>query len=412
MEAKLRPKPPGACTMERPVTFAEFGLDMKPYFTTYKDRDRPSTFAHFGVDVEREKPIVKSFVGPYRKWSNIDRKEKVFLTTTLLGLLIILGLTVDRLAIINSATDDFTFALLLLVNTVFCIYYVIHSILREHPHELFVFAFSLTALIVYCIANFAETIEMDFSHVKLIRLIVVCLIGPFSISLGIYIGIKYMRSRRVIFRTVGANIHLQDLCGNMYFFSDLIKFDLQLQTSMLILVLDDGTNSNVYEKVVMGLGLPLGIIWHIIGFLSIRFENKILVTIFLLACWVLPVYTTYKFIDLCTRWPTFLTKADKLLPSCIIVCGILSILTRVFLVVIVLYLSMNFGHNLGEKVFGGKSAGSVSSIKIRTLSRTRRSFLNRRPVSWPRVARFKSSRRSRDDMRQQLTRTETVDVLL
>ena len=64
MESKLRPKPPGTLRAERPVTFAEFGLDMKPYFTTFKDHDRPATFAHFGVDVEREKPIVKSFVGP------------------------------------------------------------------------------------------------------------------------------------------------------------------------------------------------------------------------------------------------------------------------------------------------------------------------------------------------------------
>ncbi len=71
MEAKLRPKTPGAVPVERPLTFAEFGLDLKPYFTTYKDLDRPATFAHFGVDVEREKPIVKSFVGPV-SFVNID----------------------------------------------------------------------------------------------------------------------------------------------------------------------------------------------------------------------------------------------------------------------------------------------------------------------------------------------------
>ena len=67
MESKLRPKVPGAMHIkrsERPLTFAEFGLDMKPYFTTFKDRDRPATFANFGVDVEREKPTVNSLVGP------------------------------------------------------------------------------------------------------------------------------------------------------------------------------------------------------------------------------------------------------------------------------------------------------------------------------------------------------------
>lgn len=49
---------------ERPVTFAEFGLDLKPYFTEFKDHDRPSTFAEFGVDVERDRPTVDTLVGP------------------------------------------------------------------------------------------------------------------------------------------------------------------------------------------------------------------------------------------------------------------------------------------------------------------------------------------------------------
>ena len=62
---KLRQKPPGRVLLpERPATFAEFGLDLKPYFTLYKDQDRPATFAHFGVDVERERPVVDTVVGP------------------------------------------------------------------------------------------------------------------------------------------------------------------------------------------------------------------------------------------------------------------------------------------------------------------------------------------------------------
>ena len=42
-----------------------------------------------------------------------------------------------------------------------------------------------------------------------IRLIVICIVGPFSLCLGIIIGWQYLRARNLIFRTVGANIHLQ-----------------------------------------------------------------------------------------------------------------------------------------------------------------------------------------------------------
>ena len=51
---------------ERPVTFAEFGLDLKPYFTEFKDDDRPSTFADFGVDVESERTTVDTLIGPVK----------------------------------------------------------------------------------------------------------------------------------------------------------------------------------------------------------------------------------------------------------------------------------------------------------------------------------------------------------
>ncbi|XP_022104255.1 uncharacterized protein LOC110986588 [Acanthaster planci] len=381
---KLRPKPARVKLPERPATFAEFGLDMKPYFTLYKDHDRPATFAHFGVDVERERPLVDTVVGPYRKWFNINRREKVFLVTGTVSLLVTLGLTIDRLVASDKATPYFTFALLLVVNIVFCLFYMFHAILLEHPHELFVFAFSIAALFIYCIANFVETLEDGLDIVKLVRLIVMCVFGTFNMVYGMYLGTMYHRQRNLIFRTVGANINLQALCGNMYLFSDLLKFNIQLETSMVILVLDDGIylNTNM-EKIVLGLGLPVTLIWNILGFLAIRYENKLLVGLFLLTCWVLPVYTTYKFVDVSFLWKTWTEHSQKVLPSCILVCGILGILVRVFLVVVVVHLSQNFGHGLGGKVFGAKKL-SRPGLRLRGLER--------RPMSWPRARAFPNKR--------------------
>ena len=49
----------------------------------------------------------------------------------------------------------------------FCLFYVIHAILREHPYELFVFAFSVLVLLIYCVSNFAETFGEGLDIVKL-----------------------------------------------------------------------------------------------------------------------------------------------------------------------------------------------------------------------------------------------------
>ncbi|XP_038075543.1 uncharacterized protein LOC119743225 [Patiria miniata] len=382
---KLRHKPGRVKLPERPATFAEFGLDMKPYFTLCKDHDRPATFAHFGVDVERERPLVDTVVGPHRKWFDISVREKVFLVTVAMSLLVTLGLTIDRLAASDKASPNFTFALLLIVNIVFCLFYVFHAILLEHPYELFVFAFSITALLIYCVSNFVETLGEGLNIVKLVRLVVIGLFGTFDMIYGMYLGAMYYRQRNLIFRTVGANINLQALCGNMYLFSDLLKFNVQLETSMVILVLDDGIYLNTsMEKIVLGLGLPVTLIWNVVGFLAIRYENRILVGLFLLTCWVLPVYTTYKFVDISFLWPTWTQHSQKVLPSCILVCGILAILVRAFLVVVVVHLSQNFGHGLGEKVFGGKK---ISRPHIRL---PRRPEL--RPMSWPLARAFPNKR--------------------
>ncbi|XP_072175297.1 uncharacterized protein [Diadema setosum] len=378
---------------ERPVTFAEFGLDLKPYFTEFKDHDRPSTFADFGVDVERERSTIDTLVGPYRKFSKLNREEKVFLVLCLLTILVTLGLTADRVAIVEKASDDFTFAILLLINILFCLYYVVHGVLGEHAYELIVFAFSMSVIFVYCITNFIETSE---DSVKLARLVLVCIFFPFQIGFSIYMGVKYRRAKNLIFRTVGANIHLQDLCGNMYLFVDLLKVDLQLETSMVILVLDDGININGFEKIVLSLGLPLGLMWNILGFLALRYENRILVVLFLATGWILPAFITYKFIDLSMRWEQWPTKADKLLPTCIIVCGILGLIIRVFLVVVCVHLTMNFGQGLGEKVYGARkrtdTTDNLTNPPVVRRSRHRLLPNRSRPFSWPQFT-LSSSRR-------------------
>ncbi|XP_071840314.1 uncharacterized protein [Apostichopus japonicus] len=210
----------------RPLTFAEFGTDLKPYFTTYQDPERPLSFLELGLDVEKESSTFDTRVGKYRKWKGLSIAEKLFFTTSVIFLVTFLALTTNRLFFADKYSQDFTFVLLLLLNAAFCLYYVIHGIFREHGFELFVYAFSVGVVLIYCVENFFET---EIGPVKLARLVVVGIFAPPEVAYAIYLGWHYQQSKNLIFRTVGANLYRQNLCVKMYMFVDLLKFDLQLE---------------------------------------------------------------------------------------------------------------------------------------------------------------------------------------
>ncbi|XP_071840313.1 uncharacterized protein [Apostichopus japonicus] len=279
----------------RPLTFAEFGTDLKPYFTTYQDPERPLSFLELGLDVEKESSTFDTRVGKYRKWKGLSIAEKLFFTTSVIFLVTFLALTTNRLFFADKYSQDFTFVLLLLLNAAFCLYYVIHGIFREHGFELFVYAFSVGVVLIYCVENFFET---EIGPVKLARLVVVGIFAPPEVAYAIYLGWHYQQSKNLIFRTVGANLYRQNLCVKMYMFVDLLKFDLQLECSVFILGLKGGVKTELMESLLVGLGVPISLTWNLIGYLAVRYEKRVLLFIFIATGWLQPTYVTYKFIDL------------------------------------------------------------------------------------------------------------------
>ncbi|XP_033095974.1 uncharacterized protein LOC117100404 [Anneissia japonica] len=384
---------------QRPATFGDFGFDVRDLIHKSKSLDRPVTFADFGVDVEKEKPIVHTAIGTCRKLSNLDCKEKVFVCLSLFTMLFCIGLTIERLLIVDIQSSNFTFVLLVLVNCVFCVYYVVHAVLREHPWELFAFGTVVLMVLAICIANYILTYHHTQDHVKLVRLVLISCVAPFVLALAIKIGINYHRARNLIFRTVGANLQLQHICGKMYLFADLQKFDLQLQISMLVLVLKEGASLNLFEEIVLGVGIPLGLIWNVLGYISVWRESKSLVAIYLSTSWIFPAYILYKYIDIGYDW---LPTSSKLLPTCIIICGTLAFIIRVWLVGVIVFLYRHFGHALGNKVFGsGRNWRNSSGMEIKTFRPKSSSRLSSvRLKTWP--PKFKKSlkdkRRSERDL--------------
>ncbi|XP_071945588.1 uncharacterized protein [Antedon mediterranea] len=371
----------------RPATFGDFGIDVRDLINKSKSLDRPVTFADFGVNVEKEKPIIQTAIGTCRKISDLTCKEKVFVCLSLFTLLFCIGLTIERLLIVDTLSADFTFVLLILVNCVFCVYYVIHAVLKEHPWELFVFSTMILLVLVVCIVNYTITYNHSKDHVKLVRLVLISCVAPFVVILAAKIGINYHRAKNLIFRTVGANLKLQNICGKMYLFADLQKFDLQLQISMLVLVLKEGANLNLLEEIVLGVGIPLGLIWNVLGYVSVWRESKPLVVFYLSTSWIFPAYILYKYIDIGFNW---VSEASKLLPTCIIICGTLALIIRLWIVGIIGYLYRHFGHDLGNKVFGSGEQWRNSSIEIKQFRPKSTSRLSSvRLKTWP--PKFKKS---------------------
>lgn len=381
----------------RPLTFAEFGADLKPYFTTYQDPERPSSFLELGLDVEKESSTFDTRVGKYRKWKGLSIFEKIFLVSSLVFLLSFLALTTDRLVVVDKSSQDFTFVLLLLLNAVFCVYYVAHGIFREHGFELFVYAFSVGVVLIYCFENHFET-ELD--SLKLARFVLVVVFVPPEIAFAVYLGWHYHQTKNLIFRTVGANLYRQNLCVKMYMFADLLKFDLQLECSVVILGLKGGVKSNLTEGLLVGLGVPISLMWNLIGYLAVRYEKRTLLLIFIATGWLQPTYVTYKFIDIYHSWKSFTVPSDKLLPSCIIVCGFIGLFVHSTLIILVVHLGVNFDNGLGQKVFGSsKHQHQSSPPKSRDL------VTRRRPFSWAHPGKRDSNRTPRSMRKQRKVTT-------
>ena len=62
-------------------------------------------------------------------------------------------------------------------------------------------------------------------------MIVACCLAPFLVSLGLYIAWDYHVSKKIIFRTVGADATWQGMLTRLLAFQDVLKFDLQLGVS-------------------------------------------------------------------------------------------------------------------------------------------------------------------------------------
>ncbi len=91
-----------------------------------------------------------------------------------------------------------------------------------------------------------------------------------NLALGGIVAWKYWTSGNLIFKTVGADIKLQNICRQFFFGLSLITFDAQAAVSCIILVMQQGvlnlTNGQIFIVVTGSIYI---MIWVLLGYVAV-----------------------------------------------------------------------------------------------------------------------------------------------
>ncbi|GFR78698.1 conserved plasma membrane protein [Elysia marginata] len=302
--------------------------------------ESPITFASMGLPPTSA--LQDSALGKIREFSDTTFQERVFFLVMLASILSAIGVSAYRVATVDHSHSDFTFGLVILLQAVFCLIYLIDGILRERPSEIFILTLATLIIVFYLVMNYIEGIQ---NSVKLARMVVACCTAPFLVSLGLYIAWDYYVSKKIIFRTVGADATWQGMLTRLLAFQDVLKFDLQLGGSMVILILVSGLNVNVRDIITLSVGGPLTIAWFFVGLYAMPAESKPFAILFALLSPCEPAYIAYRFY----RLHNYIHDKSGL-ASAVIICGIVALIVRVIVMVLFFVVYRGFGKGLKEQV--------------------------------------------------------------
>ncbi|ESO85935.1 hypothetical protein LOTGIDRAFT_235699 [Lottia gigantea] len=317
--------------------------------------DQPLSFADLGIPTGPQ--VTDTFLGKARRIQDVEKTEILFVVLSCLSIIATAVLSIYKMATTSVTDTDFTFALLLLVNAGFCIFYVIHGVLKERAYELGILLIAVVGIVLYSVLNFSLVDKRG--PVKIARLVIVCVMSPPIMLFCVKYGLDYYRSGNLIFRTIGANATLQGICKTLYLFHDLLKLDLQLGISMVILILNSTVDVALDDYIILSVGGVFSIIWFIIGFFSSRNENTVGMVFFFLGSPVEPAYVLYKMVKSAEQVDTNLKSAS-------LTCGVLALGFRVILIIYSVLVWRNFGKGLKEKEISSKTTDYKSNQQATT----------------------------------------------
>lgn len=314
-----------------------------------EESDGPISFADLGINVTDS--TKDTCFGKIQSCERLTKLEKVFLVVTLLCLVASLGITIERLVVSSKDSADFTFALVLFINILFCIYYVLNGVFFERPYEIGILVLATAVVWLYLVLNYAISAKGPY---KLARLIVSSSLSPCVIVMGVLIARNYHESKNLIFRTVGAHATLQELCRTMFVYFDLLKADLQVSLSLALFILTSGQKLDLEDTILLPLSLVFGLASFVTGYLSVRIENKPVAIAYAVIWIAMPAYATYLIVraakDLQSVGDNTQTRTS--LNAVIFVAAVACLLVRAATLYFGFKAYFNFGKGLTQKVYG------------------------------------------------------------
>jgi len=315
-------------------------------------------YTRFGIPNAPKTTFTSPF-GKTKTCAGLLGREKWFLILSFINIVTAVSLTTYRLVVVVQdetlrQSSDFTFTILIIVNSAFVAFYALHGVFRERKYELYVQVLAILIILLYCIVEYA--IQTDRRNdVKLVRLIVACVVSPPNIVLAVLVARNF---GELEFRIAGASQHLQYIYNQAAIFSCWLKFDLQVTVSLVILVLKSVSHISTLETVTLSVGIPYTIIWVLLGWFTLRLELRWGAIVFGLLGLAKPSYYIFKFVKLYQDLEEY--DGNENIYYCVIIAGALAILSWLILMVELRFIYKNFGQGLKDTE-GHQDGGTTAS---------------------------------------------------
>jgi hypothetical protein len=243
----------------------------------------------------------------------------------------------------------------LLLNTAFCVTYLVTAVLYEQASEMLVFVAATVVVTVYVVLNCASSPHFPDPStrpglVKLLRLVFVAVFGAVLIPGGSYLAWRYKQSNSLVFRTVGADFPSQTGCRLLYSLHSMLKFHVQVEASMVALAIDpdESLSLSARDVIVIISGVLFIVGTRLMVYLALRLESRILC----FSYWPLSLielgFVSWKYYDAVNA-----VAAGSVILDGIFFTGTVCILFQLAInLTLFVYERNYFGKGLTEKVYG------------------------------------------------------------
>ncbi|KJE96319.1 hypothetical protein CAOG_06661 [Capsaspora owczarzaki ATCC 30864] len=304
--------------------------------------------SHHGTSANSD--VVDTWAGKVTRLKALHPWAKAFLVVAMLEILIVVALTIQRMAIISypftdDSRADMTYAVVLLINAVFSCYYAVHGCLRERKTEVAAFVVASLTVTIYVVYQYAfnppntdPDYESNWHISREIRFILICIFEPMALALA------FLTQRHfgwVEYKTVGANVDYMRLHRDYSMYVTFLKFDMQIQLSLVVLSLFSRLELDAEMGIDMA-AVVVVLITMIVGWLAVQSENRsamIFVAISSVITLAYDVYTIYKFSSSSNDASSFARYA-------ILAAASFAILIRLVLFFFIRRVVSNFGQGL------------------------------------------------------------------